>query len=162
MKFFKHFEKNIKIKTSPQKIFDYVDNHLNFSSHMNKPSLMMGGGKTKIELDDGKGKIVGSHIKMKGSVFGINIFLDEVITEHNPPYKKTWETIGIPELIIIGNYMMGFEIKKENEGSLFKVFIDYNLPTKVFNKILEYFLSGFYAKWCVDQIIKSTVIFIKS
>ena len=162
MKYLKHYEKTVDILASPEEIFDYVDDHLNFSSHMNKSNMMMGGGMMKTEFDQGGGKAVGSHIKMQGSVFGIDIYLDEVVTTHNPPYKKTWQTVGTPNLIVIGDYEMGFEITKNGGKSDFKVFINYNLPTGIFTKLFGILLSGFYAKWCVNQMIKSTSIFTKS
>ena len=74
MKYLKHYEKTVDILASPEEIFDYVDDHLNFSSHMNKSNMMMGGGMMKTEFDQGGGKAVGSHIKMQGSVFGIDIY----------------------------------------------------------------------------------------
>ena len=136
MKYIKRYEETVLVNASSQEIFDYVDNHLNFSSHMNKSNLMMGGGMMKTELDSGKGKVVGSHIKMSGNVFWINIFLDEVVTEHTSPSKKTWKTVGTPHLLVIGEYEMGFEITKNDNNSSFKVFINYNLPTGIFTRYL--------------------------
>lgn len=157
-----HYEESVLVNASSEDLFAYVDNHLNFSSHMNKSSWMMGGGKMETELDSGQGKVIGSHIKMSGNVLGINLFLDEVITEHTPPIRKVWKTVGIPKLLVIGTYELGFEIAKENEGSKFKVFINYNLPEEGFNKLLGYLFGRIYAKWCVDQMIQSTNIFTKS
>lgn len=50
-----------------------------------------GGGKMETWVDKGKGQKVGSHIKMSGKVFGINLFLDEVITPPtmNLPFIKS-------------------------------------------------------------------------
>lgn len=161
-KYLKHYQEVVDVVASPKEIFDYVDNHLNFSSHMNKSSMMMGGGKMKTELDADQGKVVGSHIKMSGNVLGINLFLDEVITQHIPPYRKVWETVGTPNLLVIGTYELGFEIAKENDKSEFKVFINYNLPEDGLFKLLGFLFGGIYAKWCVHQMIQSTDIFTKS
>lgn len=158
----KHYEESVLVNASPEEIFTYVDNHLNFSSHMNKSSLMMGGGRMQTELDAGQGKVVGSHIKMSGNMLGINLYLDEVITEHITPSRKVWKTVGIPKLLVIGTYELGFEIVKENNKSRFKVFINYNLPEYGPSKLLGFLLSGIYAKWCVHQMIQSTEIFTKS
>ncbi len=158
----KHYEESVLVNASLEEIFAYVDNHLNFSSHMNKSSLMMGGGKMETELDAGQGKVVGSHIKMGGNVLGIKLYLDEVITEHTPPRRKVWKTVGIPKLLVIGTYELGFEITKENEKSKFKVFINYNLPHDGISKLLGLLFGRVYAKWCVHQMIQSTSIFTKS
>lgn len=150
---FLHYDDNILVLASPAQVFDYADDHTNFSSHMNKSSWMMGGGKMEIETDDGKGQKVGSHIKMKGKVLGTNLFLDEVVTIHQPPEHKEWETVGDINLLVIGHYKLGFEIKPENENSRLRVFIDYEMPQSWRTQWLGYLFGGMYARWCVGQMI---------
>ena len=65
---------------------------------------------------------------MSGTILGIHLFLDEVVTQHDPPYRKAWQTVGTPRLLVIGHYRMGFEINAETGGSKLRVFIDYALP----------------------------------
>lgn len=106
----------------------------------------------KTKVDSQNGQAVGSHIKLSGNVFGISLFLDEVITLRKPPYKKVWETVGIPKILVIGPYRMGFDIKSENRKSKLRVFIDYGLPSGP-TRLLGYLFGSFYAKWCVRQIL---------
>lgn len=162
MEFDQYYEETVLVNVLPEDLFSYVDNHLNFSSHMNKSSWMMAGGKMETKLDSGEGKVIGSHIKMSGNVLGINLFLDEVITEHTPPTRKVWKTVGTPKLLVIGKYELGFEIVKENDKTKFKVFINYNLPEAGFSKLFGHLFGRIYAKWCVHQMIQSTDIFTKS
>lgn len=105
-------------------------------------------------VDEKKGQAVGSHIKMDGIVFGIRIFLDEVVTKREPPTLKVWETVGIPKLLIIGQYQMTVEVTPQAENSLLSVSIDYELPLT--NAWLGQLFSGLYAKWCVEQMISGT------
>jgi hypothetical protein len=35
---------------------------------------------------------------MSGKVVGVDLFLDEVIREREPPRRKVWETVGTPRL----------------------------------------------------------------
>jgi|SRR3990172_1269660 len=148
----RHYEESTFISASPEKLFAYVDDHKRFSSHMSQSSWMMGGGKMDIAVDKDNGQKVGSHIRLSGKAFGIKLFLDEVITHYEPPYLKTWETVGTPKLLVIGAYGMGIEIKPHDAGSRFRVFIDYDLP--VINAWLGHLFSRMYAKWCVQQMIK--------
>lgn len=148
-----HYEDNILISTPPKELFDYVDDHKHFSSHMNKSSWMMGGGRMDISVDEGRGQKMGSHIRMRGKVLGINLFLDEVVTKYEPPYRKEWQTVGDLNLLVIDHYKLGFEIEPKNNNSGFKVYIDYNLPQAAGTRILGYMLGGMYAKWCVNQMI---------
>jgi hypothetical protein len=150
----RHYDESVIIHASAKEIFDYVDDHSRFSSHMSKSSWMMGGGRMNLEVDEGQGQIVGSHIRMKGKVFGINVFLDEVVTHREPPRRKMWETVGSPKLLVIGNYRMGLEINEDNNKSRLRVFIDYELPTTMGTRWLGYLFAGMYAKWCVRQMIR--------
>lgn len=147
----RHYEESTIIPSSPDKIFNYVDDHSRFSSHMSKSSWMMGGGSIKVFTDEDHGQKVGSHIRLSGSAFGIPIALDEVVSRYEPPYTKIWETVGTPKLLIIGHYVMGIKIKSQGNQSLLRVFINYDLPTT--NTWLGKLFSGFYAKWCVQQMI---------
>lgn len=149
----RHFEKSLFVSESPDAVFVYADNHANFSSHMNKSSWMMGGSKMETQLDKGEGQKIGSHIKMSGRVFGINLFLDEVITIHDPPRHKEWQTVGDIKLLVVDHYTLGFEIKPEQTGSRFNVYINYNLPKSWKAHILGVLFGGMYAKWCVGQMV---------
>ncbi len=148
----RRYSNKMLIDASSKELFDYIDEHKSLSSHMNKSSWMMAGRKMKTLIDEKYGKKIGSHIMMKGKIFGTPIFLDEIITKRIPPRLKEWETIGDPKLIVIGKYNMKVEIKSKKNKSLLKVSINYNLPEK--NKWLGKILGKIYAKWCVNQIIK--------
>ena len=150
----RHYEETSFISTAPSELFSYVDDHKRFSSHMSQSSWMMGGGRMDVSVDEGRGQKVGSHIRLSGKAFGITLFLDEVVTRHDPPCLRPCDTVGTPKLLIIGQYGMGIELHPQETGSRLRVFIDYDLPTT--NVWLGRLFSGVYAKWCVRQMIKGT------
>lgn len=152
----RHYEDTVVLRAKPEDVFTYADDHKNFSSHMNNSSWMMGGGSMKTETDEGNGQKVGSHIKMKGTVFGANLFLDEIIVEHEPPHRKAWETVGDVNLVVIDQYKLGFEITPAEDISSLRVYIDYNLPQSRKTRLLGRMFSGMYAKWCVGQMANGT------
>ena len=151
-KFLRHYEETTFISAPSEYIFAYADDFHNFSSHMNKSSWMMGGSKMETKIDEGKGQRIGSHVQMEGKVFGINLFLDEVITIHDSPAHKEWQTIGKIDLLVIDHYKLGFKISPEKEGSKMTVYIDYNLPQSAKTQLLGLLLGDMYAKWCVGQM----------
>lgn len=151
-KFSRHYKESVLVKAKPESVFEYADNPMNFSSHMNQPSGMMAGGSMKTEVDEGRGKEVGSHIRMNGNVLGVNLSLDEVIVEHQPPLRKAWETVGNVNLLVIDQYKLGFEIKPVDEESELTVYINYDLPKSLKTQLLGQIFSGTYAKWCVQQM----------
>lgn len=150
----RHYEEATLIHATPEKVFSFADDHTNFSSHMNKSSWMMGGGSMNTYADEKKFREVGSHLKMKGNVFGINLFLDEVVAEHNPPSNKSWQTVGKLNLLVIGHYKLGFKIIPSDDNSRLKVYIDYELPGSIKTIWLGFLFGDMYSKWCVRQMIK--------
>ena len=149
----KHYEEKEMITADPASVFSYADNPINFSSHMNTSSTMMGGGKMATKVDEGKGQRVGSHIAMTGEIFGFNLFLDEVVTIHKPPLHKAWQTVGKINLLVIDHYLLGFEIIPKSHEVQLRVYIDYNLSKSWKTKWLGIFLGDMYAKWCVKQML---------
>lgn len=148
----KHYEETVFIPATPEVLFAYLDDHTRFSSHMSTPSWRMGGGSMQTSVDEGRGQNVGSHIQLQGTVFGVHLFLDEVVLEHRPPSRKVWKTVGTPRLLVIGHYRMGFEITFEKAGSNLRVFIDYELPESTRTRWLGVLFSKLYARWCVRQV----------
>lgn len=149
----RHYEESAVIKASPEKVFALMDDHNRMGSHMSGSSWMMGGGKVNFTMDEGRGQRLGSHIKFDGKAFGFTLYVDEVITKYEPPLAKSWETVGDVKLVVIGEYLMGFDIKPQGQDSILRVFIDYNMPKK--NVWLGKLMGNFYSKWCVRQMLKS-------
>ena len=126
---------------------------------MSKSSWLMAGSKMDIELDAAMGRAKGSHIQLRGRVLGIPIHVEEVVTEHEPPLRKVWETIGTPNLLVIGPYKMGFAITPQAASSQLRVFIDYDLPGTLLLRVLGRLLGGFYARWCTESMAKDAAAF---
>ena len=140
-------------------LFLHMDDHNRLASHMSQSSWVMAGSTMDIELDAAKGQAEGSHIRLSGRVLGIPIFVEEVVTEHQSPFNKVWETIGVPKLLVIGDYKMGFEITPQGTSSLLHVFINYNLPEPLLMRLLGHVLGGFYARWCTESMAKDAAAY---
>lgn len=151
----RYYELSVPIMAPPGDVFAFVDDQSRLSSHMSQSSLMMGGGQMEIATDAGRGQEIGSQMRLGGKVFGMRLSLEQVVTEREPPRHKVWETIGTPHLVVIGSYRMGFDIAPHGNGSMLRVFIDYDLPTNPTARWLGYVFGGMYAKWCVTQMLES-------
>ena len=134
------------------RVFAYLDDPKALAAHMGEPSMMMMGSRMSIDVDDDAGRSIGSKIRMQGSVFGIPLSLEEEITERQVPFKKVWETIGTPNLRVMAQYRMGFELTPKGDSSLVRVFIDYSLPTNAPGSWLGRLLGGIYARWCTHRM----------
>jgi polyketide cyclase/dehydrase/lipid transport protein len=152
-----HFEASAFVAAPPESVFAYADDPARLSSHMSKSSWMMGGGRMKTELDAGRGQSVGSHICLSGRVCGLELSVEEIVTERVPPQRKVWQTTGSPRLLVIGHYRMGFEISSQANGSFLRVYIDYALPEDAPARWLGFLLGRYYARWCTRQMVHDTV-----
>ena len=110
-----------------------------------------------VETDDGHGQRLGSRIRIAGSVLGIRLAVDEIVVERNPPDRKVWQTIGVPRLLVIGHYRMGFEIAATAESSRLRVFIDYALPETILWRWVGALFAHYYARWCTKQMVDDAI-----
>jgi hypothetical protein len=157
----RRIEASSTIAASAAEIFARLDDQSRLAEHMGRPTVMMGGGRMTYEFDDGKGQTIGSHIRMAGQAFGLNLYLDEVVTERDPPRSKVWQTVGATKLVIIGSYVMGFEIDPSPGGSQLRVWIDYTLPSRGPGRWMPAF-AALYGRWCVEQMVKDAVTYFEA
>jgi hypothetical protein len=149
------------VPASADKVFAYLDDHARLSKHMTKSSWMMAGSRMSIKVDAAQGRAVGSKISLSGRVLGIPLSVDEVVIEHRPPVRKAWETVGVPRLLVIGSYRMGFDIEPQGDSSVLSVLIDYTPPENFLGRWLR-FLGKLYARWCTQQMTADAVAHFKN
>ena len=147
-----HAESAALVNARGDRVFAYLDDPKALAAHMGESSMMMLGSRMSIDADAGGGRVIGSIIRMDGRMMGIPLSLEEVITERQDPSKKVWETIGTPHLLVMAHYRMGFELSRQGDSSLVRVFIDYSLPTHAPGSWLGRLLGGVYARWCTQQM----------
>lgn len=73
---------------------------------------------------------------------------------HTARYGKT---TGVPNLILIGHYRMGFKLSPHGNGSTLCVFIDYALPERVPAHWLGRLFGPYYARRCTQQMVSAAV-----
>ena len=147
-----HQRSEADVDANASVLFAHLDEHNRLAGHMAKPSLMMAGASLQVATDALHGKAVGSLIRITGRVCGINLAVEEVVSERLAPWHKTWETRGEPRLLVIGAYRMGFTISPHGNRSHLVVFIDYQLPQSGFARILGLLFGRTYAAWCTRRM----------
>ena len=147
-----HHRSEVDVDADARSLFALLDDHRRLAGHMEKPSLMMAGATMRVETDAQQGQAVGSVIRVIGRVLGMNLAVEEVVTERVPPLRKTWETRGEPRLLVIGPYRMGFTISPQGDRSRLVVFIDYQLPPRGLAHGLGLLFGRAYAAWCTRRM----------
>ena len=146
-----HFEASSAVNAPPETLFDELDDHEKLSAHMMQSSPMMAGSTMSFDFDDKHGREIGSEIRMSGAMMGIRLDVREVVRQRDPPWRKSWETVGVPHLLVIGHYRMGFSIEPVGAGSSLTVFIDYDDPAGAWAP-LGWLLGPMYARWCTTSM----------
>jgi hypothetical protein len=150
----RHYETSAVVAASAARVFDHLDDHRRLSAHMTRPSWKMGGASMQIELDERAGRAVGSRIRLAGRIFGVQLSVEEVVTDRNPPICKTWETVGSPALLVMGAYRLGFTVTPGSTGSTVCIFIDYALPERGLARFIGWIFGAIYARWCTHQMLR--------
>ena len=151
-----HYEAQGVIQATPDQVFQLLDEHARLSSHMAKPSWKMAGGSMDLELDEGRGQRIGSRMRLHGKVFGVDLSVEEVITERVVPSHKAWQTSGSPRLLVMGSYRMGFVLRATGKRTEVRVFLDYSLPTTIPARWFGWLLGKTYARWCTESMIQDS------
>jgi hypothetical protein len=63
----RHYENKALVRAPLEDVFSHIDDHSRLSSHMNRSSWMMGGGRMEIQVDESRGQQIGSKIRLAGS-----------------------------------------------------------------------------------------------
>ena len=145
-------EASVAVPAQMAPLFDYLDDQARLGRHMQKSSMMMMGGHMDYEFDAARGRAIGSVITLRGRILGLKLFVEEIITERQRPTRKVWATRGLPRILVLGAYRMGFEIVPSGEHSKLRVFIDYDLPSPPVWHLLGLIFAPIYARWCVTQM----------
>lgn len=122
-----HYCKTVEVAATAPALFAELDHHERLADHMMQSSAMMAGQRMRFEFDRDRGRRIGSKITMVGHMLGLDLIVEEVVLDRDPPRTKTWETVGNPQLLVIGSYRMGFTIEPRGPASRLTVFIDYRL-----------------------------------
>jgi hypothetical protein len=146
-----HEEAEADVRASAPVLFVYLDDPRRLGSHMERGSWRTGGASMAYDLDAAQGRRIGSRMQLRGTVLGLRLGLTQIVTEHQPPRRKAWQTVGTPRLLVIGAYRMGLEITPASAGSRLWVFIDYRRAP---SRLLAAVLGRWYARWCVLRMVR--------
>ena len=152
----KTLTKQIQINSTPDRVFEYMDNLGNTGMHMMESSAMMMGSKLYLEQISEKATGLQSKFHWYGKMMGLKMDFTVVVTKWTPPKEKEWETIGEAKMIILGWYKMRLLLSPSREGTLTELSISYTYPQNVFGKILAFFLSRWYGNWCLKNLLNDS------
>jgi hypothetical protein len=118
---------------------------------------MMAGSRMRYEFDAGRGRALHSRVRLRGSILGMTLEIEEQVIEYARPTSKTWQTTGSPRMLVLAAYRMGFALIPRDEACRLQVFIDYALPETGAARWLGRIAGAPYARWCVSSMVAEAV-----
>lgn len=149
--FARHHESVALLNAGIGEAFAYLDDFRQLSAHMEKSSAMMLGSRMTIETDERGGRAVGSKVRMRGTMMGIDLALEEVVVEREPPRRKAWQTLAA-RLLVIGQYRLGFELEPAGPATRARIHIDYDVADSGLACWLGRLFGARYARWCTERM----------
>ena len=148
--------KSILIHSTPEKVFQQMDDFSKTGMHMSESSMMMMGSKLKLEQLSTNAAGIGASYRWYGKMMGMKIDFSQIVTKWQPPKLKEWETTGNAKIIIMSWYRMWFEITPAEKRTIAKLSISYLPPRGWFYKILSFLFVKWYCNWCLNSMLNDT------
>jgi hypothetical protein len=148
--------KNVLIHSTPEKIFQQMDDFSKTGMHMSESSMMMMGSKLILEQLSTNSSGIGSKYRWYGKMMGMKMDFSETVTKWQPDELKEWETIGEAKIIIMSWYRMWVEISPADNGAIAKISISYLPPKEWYYKILSFLFAKWYCNWCLNNMLNDT------
>lgn len=148
--------KTILIQSTPEKVFQQMDDFSKTGMHMSESSLMMMGSKLKLEQLSPNSTGVGASYRWYGKIMGITMDFSETVTKWQADKLKEWEIVGNAKIIIMSWYRMWFDISPAEAGAIAKISISYLPPKEWYFKILSFFFANLYCDWCLNSMLTDT------
>ena len=148
--------KNILIHSTPEKVFQQMDDFSKTGMHMSESSMMMMGSKLKLEQLSPNPTGIGASYRWYGKMMGMTMDFSETVTKWEQNKLKEWEIVGDAKIIIMSWYRMWFEISPSENGTNAKISISYLPPKEWYYKILSFFFAKWYCNWCLNNMLNDT------
>jgi hypothetical protein len=148
--------KDIVINAPVEEVFAYMDNIGNTGMHMMKNSSMMMG--SKLQLEQLSENAIGQNATFRwyGKMLWLKMDFTVVVTNWIKDQKKTWETVGVASMIILGWYRMELILTPKENTTNAELSIQYTKPEGFFYMMLSLLLSSFYANWCLANMLNDS------
>jgi len=138
---------------TPQTVFKSIDDLGVTGMHMTQSSAMMMGSKLHLEFLTENHTGLGSKYRWTGKMMGMKMDFTVEVRRWVEGEEKIWETIGEANLILYSWYRMHLIVVPISSGSKAELYITYEKPKSIFNKILSFLFANWYCKWCLKKML---------
>lgn len=139
---------------SPKDVFAFMDNIENTGKHMTKKNAAMMGSKLDMEWLTVYKTGLGTKYRWKGKAMGMKMDFTVEVSKWIDGREKTWGTVGNAIMIVISWFEMYLNVMPAaGDKTIARLGIYYTKPRR---SILGFLFGRWYAKWCVNSMLKDT------
>lgn len=142
--------------SSPELVFDHLDDLGVTGMHMTTSSMMMMGSKLDFQYLSENRKGPGTKYRWTGRMLGMTMDFTVEVTKWIRGKEKTWETIGPAKMIIYSWYRMHLAVARTGNKTLADLSITYKNPKGFINRILSFLFADWYCKWCLKNMLNDS------
>lgn len=146
-------EKTKTYKAIPEIVFGCLDDLGVTGMHMSQSSMPLMGGKMDLEFLTPQKTGLHTKYRWTGKVLWWPLDFSVEVTEWVRGRKKTWETIGSPEMVIFSWFRMKLRVEEIPGGSIAYLSIGYKKAKGFFNKIICSLVGDWYSRWCLRKML---------
>jgi len=132
--FMKTLKRHILIQSSPERVFEVLDDLGVTGMHMTNSSAMMMGSKLHLQYLTTNHTGLNSKYRWTGKMMGITMEFTVAVTKWVKGVEKVWGTIGNARMIIYSWYQMRLVISQADGKTNAELSITYKRPKKSFDK----------------------------
>lgn len=153
----------VEVPATPDALFDYLDNPAHFGSPLAISPLTISAltptpSQLQHEHDPHEGRTAG----FATDIARLPPSLEEVVAERRRPHRKTLRAFGRPDLLVIGVYQLGFEIRPAGKFCILRVFVNYNHPSSGIGRLLGSMFGQFCARWWIRRVAEGVATHFQS
>jgi 2TM family of unknown function (DUF5676) len=152
----KTLTKTIVINSTPERVFETVDDLGVTGMHMTQSSAMMMGSKLNLEYLSENHTGLGSKYRWTGKMMGMKMDFTVIVAKWIKGAEKIWETVGEAKMIIYSWYQMRLFLSQTENKTVANLSITYKKPKSPFLKFISFLFADWYCKWCLKNMLNDT------
>jgi hypothetical protein len=149
-------KRHILIPSSPDRVFEVVDDLGITGMHMTNSSAMMMGSKFHLQYLTANHSGVNSRYRWTGKMMGLKMDFTVEVTKWTKGMEKIWETIGNARMIIYSWYQMRLVLSQADGKTNAELSISYKRPKNLLARFVAWLFAGWYCNWCLKKMLKDT------
>jgi hypothetical protein len=146
-------KRHILIQSSPERVFEVLDDLSVTGMHMTSSSAMLVGSKLHLQYLTSNHVGLNSKYRWTGKMMGIKMDFTVEVTKWVRGLEKVWETIGDAKMIIYSWYQMQLLISNEGRKTNAELSITYKRPENILAKLVSIIFADWYCNWCLKKML---------